>query len=185
MNLRPLFVALPVSLVAAAGFAWMSIPANAVNGGPQLAQAQTTQPAQPPAAGANTDTRPARPAFSPQKACLDRTAKAIGHRAYLKARLDLTPAQMPLWTAFEKASDDASAKQKARCAVLPTEMKERPNLTERLNRREERMKARLESMQAIKPSLTALYASLTPEQKEVMDRTGGRRMHRHGHRHHR
>lgn len=182
MNLRPLLVAMPVSLVAAAGLAWFAMPATANNpGGPQLAQ---TQPAQPPAA-TNTDTRPMR-SFSPQKACLNKNARAIGHRAYLKARLDLTPQQLPLWTAFEKASDDASAKQKARCATLPAEMKERPNLTDRMNRREEAMKARLESLQAVKPSLNALYASLTPEQKEMMDRGGRRGGHgRHGHRHHR
>jgi hypothetical protein len=179
MNFRPLLVALPVSLIAAAGVAWFAMPATANNPGPQLAQ---TQPAQPPAA--STDTGPQR-SFSPQKACYDRNARAIGHRAYMKARLDLTPQQMPLWNAFEKASDDASAKQKARCATLPAEMTEQPSLTDRMNRREDAMKARLEAIQAVKPSLTALYASLTPEQKEIVDSAGNRRMGRHGQRHHR
>lgn len=180
MKFRPLFLALPVSLVAAAGLAWFAVPASAGNG-PQLAQAQ---PATPPAA--NTDTRPMRK-FSPQKACFDQNARRIGQRAYLKARLDLKPEQMALWNSFEKASDDVSAKQKARCAALPAEHQERPaSLTDRVNRQEERMKARLESIQTVKPSLTALYASLTPEQKEIVDGSGGkRRMGRHGHRHHR
>ena len=109
--------------------------------------------------------------FSPQKACIDRTARQIGKRAYLKARLDLKPEQMPLWANFEKATDDVSAKQKARCAALPTEMKgPPPAFTDRMTQREDRMKFRLESMQAVKPSLTALYASLTPEQKELFER---------------
>jgi hypothetical protein len=186
MNFRPLLVALPVSLVAAAELAWFAVPAHAVNGSPQLAQAQTApapQPA-PPSTGANTD-RPMRQ-FSPQKACYDRTARRIGQRAYLKARLDLKPEQMALWNAFEKASDDVSAKQKARCAALPTERPQAPaSLTDRVNRQEERMKMRLEAIQTVKPSLTALYASLTPEQKEIVDRGGQRRTGRHGHRHHR
>jgi hypothetical protein len=185
MNFRSLLVALPVSLVAAAGLAWVAVPANAANGGSQLAQAQTApapQPA-PPSAGANTD-RPMRQ-FSPQKACYDRNARRIGQRAYLKARLDLKPEQMALWSAFEKASDEVSAKQKARCAALPTEQPQAPpSLTDRVNRQEERMKMRLEAIQAVKPSLGALYASLTPEQKEIVDRGGERRMGRHGHRHH-
>lgn len=185
MKFRPLIVALPVSLVAAAGLAWFAVPANAVNGGTQLAQAQTTPAPAPQPPAANTDNRPMRH-FSPQKACYERSARKIGQRAYLKARLDLKPEQMALWNNFEKASDEVANKQKARCATLPTEHQQRPaSLTDRVNRQEERMKMRLEAIQAVKPSLTALYAALTPEQKEILDRTGPRRMGRHGHRHHR
>jgi hypothetical protein len=189
MKFRPLMLSLPVSLVAAAGFAWLAAPANAVNAGPQLAQAQTTptpspapQPA-PPATGAHTDRHMHH--FSPQKACYERNARRVGQRAYLKARLDLKPEQMGLWNAFEKASDEVTTKQKARCAALPNERPQTPpSLTDRVNRQEERMKMRLESIQAVKPSLTALYASLTPEQKEIVDRGSERRMGRHGHRRH-
>jgi hypothetical protein len=185
MKFRPLLVALPVSLVAAAGLAWFALPANAVNDGTRFAQAQTTPAPAPQPPAANTDTRPMRQ-FSPQKACYDRSARRIGQRAYLKARLDLKPEQMALWNNFEKASDDVAAKQKARCATLPTARPEKPaSLTDRVNRQEERMKMRLESIQTVKPSLTALYASLTPEQKEIVDRGGKRRGGRHGHRHHR
>ena len=41
----------------------------------------------------------------------------IGARAYLKAKLDLKPDQMPAWDAFQKAADEASAKEKATCAA--------------------------------------------------------------------
>lgn len=188
MKFRPLFLALPASLVAAAGLAWFTVPAGASNAGTQLAQTQTApqtapQPA-PASPGANTDTRPMRQ-FSPQKACIDQNARRIGQRAYMKARLDLKPEQMPLWNAFEKASDEVSAKHKARCATLPTEIKPPVSLTDRVNRQEERMKARLEAIQAVKPSLTALYASLTTEQKEIVDRGSRRHMGRKGHRQHR
>jgi hypothetical protein len=187
MKIRPLFVALPVSLVAAAGFAFATIgTANAVNGGAEIAQAQPAPaPSTGPAAGPNAG--PEVRTFSPRNMCLNQTAKRIGQRAYLKARLDLKPEQMNQWNAFEKASDEASAKQKARCATLPAEVKMPVSLTDRLNMQEDAMKARLEAIQAVKPSLTALYASLTPEQKEIMERSGrgGRHMGRHGHRHHR
>jgi len=111
-----------------------------------------------------------RPAVSPQKMCVEQVARKIGARAYLKAMLDLKPEQMQAWNAFEKAADEASAKDKARCASLPTEMKDRPNFADRYTQREEMMKARLDSIEAVKPSLLALYASLTPDQKQLMDR---------------
>ena len=106
--------------------------------------------------------------------CKERVAHRIGYRAYLKARLELKPEQMALWSTFEKAADEASTKSMARCAALPTEMKARPNVTERMTMQEGMMKARLASLEATKPSLFALYAALTPEQKAVFDRPMGR-----------
>ena len=181
IKFRPLFVALPASLVAAAGFAW-AVTAHAApdmrGQDREIAQAPAT-PGTPPAA--NTDTRRERPAFSPRSMCSEQVARRTGNRAYLKARLDLKPEQMATWTAFEKAADEASAKQKARCATLPTELKMPLSLIDRMNMQEERMKARLESVQAVKPLLLAMYASLTPEQKPIVDRGSDRRMHgRHG-----
>jgi hypothetical protein len=96
--------------------------------------------------------------------------RRIGNRAYVKSRLDLKPEQLSAWNTFEKAADEASSKEKAKCASLPTEMKTPPNFADRFNRREERMKTRLESLEAVKPSLMALYAALTPEQRAILDR---------------
>jgi hypothetical protein len=163
MNLRPLLLTVPTALVAAAGLAFAS-PASALDGGPDdlLELAQATPPA-----GTAGHT------FSPQAMCQDRVARRIGNRAYLKARLDLKPEQMAAWNAFEKASDEAGAQSKARCATLPTEMKERPNYVDRLSMMEEAMKARVASIEAVKPTLVALYAVLSPEQKAVLDRPHG------------
>jgi hypothetical protein len=186
MKMRPLLVALPASLIAAAGLAWFAVPAGASNGGPQLAQAQTTPPAATPPGATPPAAGPELRTFSPRKMCLNQNARRVGQRAYMKERLELKPEQMALWTAFEKASDDASAKQKATCATLPAEIKGPVSLTDRMGMQETFMKSRLERLQAVKPSLTALYASLTPEQREVLDRSGGRRGGRGGHhRHHR
>jgi hypothetical protein len=187
MRARRFFLAVPTALVAVAGLACLT-SAAASNGGfdgaPQVAQA-TPPVAPPPAAGGGPATAgPERMMreFSPKSFCEERVARRIGNRAYLKARLDLKPEQMSAWDAFQKAADEASAKQKAKCASLPTEMKDPPKLIDRLNRREEMMKARLESIQAVKPTLLALYDKLTPEQKAVLDRPmmGGRRHGGHG-----
>ena len=187
MPARRFFLAVPTALVAVAGLACLT-SAAASNGGfggaPQVAQA-TPPAAPPPAAGGGPATGgPERMMreFSPKSFCEERVARRIGTRAYLKARLDLKPEQMSAWDAFQKAADDASAKEKAKCASLPTEMKDPPKLIDRLNRREEMMKARLESLQAVKPTLLALYDKLSPEQKAVLDRPmmGGHRHWGHG-----
>ena len=174
MSSRMKILAVSTAIAAVSGFAWLST-AVAFDGGfdsaPQMAQAAPPA-AMPPAAGGGADQPKAdqRRAFNPRNMCFERTARKVGARAYLKARLDLKPEQMTAWNAFEKAADEVSAKDKARCASLPTEMKERPKFTDRLNMRETMMKARLESLEAVKPSLTPLYATLTPEQQALFDR---------------
>ena len=170
MRVRPLFMAVPTALVAAAGFAWLT-SAAASNGGfdgaPQIAQA-TPPAATPPAAGG--PERMMRK-FSPKSFCEERIARRVGARAYLKEKLDLKADQMSAWEAFQKAADAASAKEKAKCAALPTEMpKTPPSFADRLNRREDRMKSRLDSIESVKPTLLALYDKLSPEQKEILDR---------------
>jgi hypothetical protein len=188
MSSRVKFLASPAAVVLAGGFAWLG-SAAAFPGGfdsttaPQLAQA-TPPAAQPPAAGGAPGAMMPRPmpAFSPKEMCTKQVARRIGNRAYLKSMLDLKPEQMALWNNFEKAADDASAKDKARCATLPTEIKTPPTYIERMTMREDRMKARIASLEAVKPSLTALYASLTPEQKALLDKPrgmGGMRHHHH------
>ena len=192
MRVRPLFLAVPTVLVAVAGFAWLT-SAAASNGGidvaPQIAQAAPPV-APPPATGGGTAPAggPERMMreFSPKAFCEDRIARRIGNRAYLKARLDLKADQVPAWDAFQKAADEASAKEKAKCASLPTEIKTPPSFPDRLSRQEEMMKSRLESIQAVKPTLMALYDKLSPEQKAAFDRPmmgphhGGPGRHRRG-----
>ena len=173
MSIRPVYLAVPTALVAAAGIAWLTSATafdGGFDGGPQIAQAAPPA-AQPPAAGGGADQRAERMRnFSPKAMCEEHIARRIGNRAYLKSRLDLKPEQLSAWNTFEKAAEEASSKEKAKCASLPTEMKTPPNFADRFNQREERMKTRLESLEAVKPSLMALYAALTPEQRAILDR---------------
>ena len=175
MSTRMKILAVSTAIAAVGGLAWMT-SAVAFDGGftgsPQVAQA-TPPAAMPPAAGGGVSpeaNRPPRPPFNPRNMCLERTAHKAGMRAYLKTRLDLKPEQLSAWNAYEKAADDVTAKDKARCASLPIEMKAPPKFADRMNMRETMMKSRYESFEAVKPSLMALYAALTPEQQEVFDR---------------
>ena len=187
MSTRMKILAVSTAIAAAGSLAWLT-SAVAFDGGfagaPQVAQAAPPA-ATPPAAGGGavpTTDRLARPAFNPRAMCMERMAHKVGMRAYLKARLDLKPEQTTAWNAFEKAADDVTAKDKARCASLPTEMKDRPKFADRMNRRETMMKSRYDSLEAVKPSLMALYATLTPEQQALFDRPmgdGRRGHHRH------
>ena len=178
MSTRMKILAVSTAIAAAGSLAWLT-SAVAFDGGiagtPQVAQA--APPAAPKA------DRPARPAFNPRNMCMERTAHKVGMRAYLKTRLDLKPEQTTAWNAYEKAADDVTAKDKARCASLPTEMTEQPKFADRMNMRETRMKSRYDSFEAVKPSLMALYAALTPEQQALFDRPMGDDGHRGPHRH--
>ena len=172
MSSRMKILAVSTAIVAAGGLAWLT-SASAFDGGsagaPQLAQAAPPA-AMPPAAGGGAMPMPPHPAVNPRNMCLEMVARKAGHRAYLKTRLDLKPEQMTAWNAYEKAADDVAAKDKTRCASLPTEMKDRPKFTDRMNMREQMMKSRYDSFEAVKPPLMALYAALTPEQQEIFDR---------------
>lgn len=190
MRMRSLLIAAPAA-IASVGLAF-AISTGAMAGDPRQISnsqmsdtgsliAQAPPPAPPPGPRAAGD-RHERPAFSPRAMCLDRVAHRAGFRAYLKVKLELKPDQMTAWSTFEKAADDAAAKQTARCAAMPSEAKTPPTFTERLSMREDAMKARLDSMEAVKPSMLALYNVLTPEQKVVLDRPFmGRGDHEHGH----
>jgi hypothetical protein len=187
MSFRPLLLAVPLTLAAAASVSFTS-PASALDGNAddpfELAQA-TPAPPQPTSPGAGPDRRADRPAFNPKAFCLDQVARRASNRAYIKVRMDLKPDQLTAWNAFAKSADDADAKDVARCNALPTEMKERPNYVDRLGVEEEVMKARIERIEAVKPTLLAFYNTLSPEQKVVLDQPrpmAGMMGHRHGQR---
>jgi LTXXQ motif family protein len=187
MSSRMKILAVSAAVVAAGSLAWLT-SAVAFDGGsegaPQMAQAAPPAPT-PPAAGGGANRPMHEHKFNPRNMCMERMAHKVGMRAYLKARLDLKPEQMTAWNAFEKAADEVTAKDKAHCATLPTEIKERPKFADRMNMREAMMKSRFESMEAVKPSLMTLYAALTPEQQALFDRPpmghgGPHRPHWHG-----
>ena len=164
MSTRPLLAS--SALVLAAGLA-LAGPAAALDSlpGDDLLELAQASPATPPT---STPERRMR-AMNPQRICLDHLARRIGNRTYLKVKLELKPEQMTAWEAFAKAAEGADAKETARCKALPSELKDRPTMPERMTMQESAMKARLERIEAVKPSMTALYNVLSAEQKTVLD----------------
>jgi LTXXQ motif family protein len=174
MRMRAFFLAGPAALVAVAGLSF-AISANAMPGDAgQISDADTliaqAAPTPPPPPDARPGERRERRVFSPRAMCDEQVARRAGFRAYIKVRLNLKPEQMTAWSALEKAADDVTAKEIARCAALPAEVKTPPTFVDRMSMREEAMKTRLAEMEAVKPSMLALYNTLTPEQKVVLDR---------------
>src|SRR4051794_5152490 len=47
--------------------------------------------------------------------CLSRFARSAGHLAYLQAKLQLTPAQQPLWDKWQQAVAAGAEKQRESC----------------------------------------------------------------------
>jgi hypothetical protein len=99
-----------------------------------------------------------------------REARLEGRIAYLRTRLEITEAQMPLWENF---AETLRVKMQERVEARPEPRERdqpRPNLLERLEREQARITARADHLNATAESLVPLYNSFSDEQKEVADR---------------
>jgi hypothetical protein len=173
MKLRPLLFFVVAAIVTATGFSWLT-SANASH--PNADIPLETTPYPPPAnvpLASDDDLEWGQPVrtIHPKASCEERVAYRIGHRADLRDKLELRAEQTAFWDAFEKASEEANAKDRARCAALPEEREIRPDFTERVKMQKYVMKARLSYLEIVEPSMLALYAELTPEQKATFARS--------------
>jgi hypothetical protein len=107
---------------------------------------------------------------SPQAICLEINALRAGYFAYLGQRLDLKPAQAPLWRDVETAVTETTTATRAECTALPT-APEKPVLSQVLSFADRRIAAQRQGLQRISGPLLRLYEGLSPEQREIMDRT--------------
>lgn len=119
--------------------------------------------------------------------CSDRSAREIGHLAYLEAKLKPTSAQAAAWTKYRDAISAQAKAAEQNCLSRPARVKgERPSIVERQAMMQKGLEAKLASLKATQPALQSLYATLTDEQKQVLDRQGGNRhfanWRGHGHR---
>jgi hypothetical protein len=106
---------------------------------------------------------------SPQEACLEMSALRAGYFAYLRQRLDLTPAQASLWRDIEAAVGETTAAARTDCAALPGEP-DKPGLTQALSLADRHLTARRQGLQRISAPLLKLYEGLSPAQREIIDR---------------
>jgi hypothetical protein len=103
----------------------------------------------------------------PQQRCIDRLAWRAARRAYVEAKLDLTPQQRPLWDRVEAVAHSEEQKERQLCRQLtpPAEA----TVLDRLDRAQQFLSARLDALHAAKPAIQALYQALTPEQRAIFD----------------
>jgi hypothetical protein len=108
--------------------------------------------------------------------CSDRSAREIGHLAYLEEKLKPTSAQNAAWTKYRDALTAQAKTAEQNCLTRPARVKgERPSIVERQAMMQKGLEAKVASLKATQPALQGLYASLTDEQKQVLDREGGNR----------
>lgn len=146
--------------------------------GAALAQAQPAAPAAPMASGEGMHgmhgmramgRSPAERAEMHKKMCSDQFAKGAARRAYLEARLELTPAQKPLFDKWAQALATNAQNRRASCLSMMPNEGAAPSILERQARMEKRLAEREKALKAAMPSLEALYQALNPDQRKVLD----------------
>jgi len=101
-------------------------------------------------------------------ACLDGLAHRAAGRAYLKARLDLTPPQLLIWQELETVAAEGEAQERQACANLAS----RPadlSIVQRLDTAEARASRQLAHLRKVNEPLKKLAATLSPEQRRLID----------------
>jgi len=98
--------------------------------------------------------------------CKDLYAREVGRTAYLEARLQLTPAQEPLFETWKNVVLANAGERSKTCAAM-TPPVQWPSFLDMMQHEETRLQARLGALQAEMPALTSLYQSLSPEQQRA------------------
>lgn len=112
--------------------------------------------------------------------CADRYARAVGVLAYVEAKLQLTPAQQPLFARWKDVKLSAAAARRDKCDTRTASVadgkwrddRKSHSVVDRMNREEDMLKQRLAQLQAERPALEALFNSLTSEQKMALGDLG-------------
>ncbi|MDR3441131.1 Spy/CpxP family protein refolding chaperone [Telmatospirillum sp.] len=104
------------------------------------------------------------------KQCAEHRARAVGHLAYLEARLDLTEKQRTAWHKWQQWQLDAAEKQQVDCLARVPRTDTAPTALEREALTEKVLTTRLQGLQSSRPALEALYEVLTPAQRAILDR---------------
>lgn len=148
-----------------------------------LAQNQAAPPAGPEAGTPPRDVDDMMRGPRPGQICQDLYARKAAQMAFLEAKLDLTPAQQPLFARWKDVSMDIAKRRQGDCGahVQNLRARQRPDMMERLSREEDRLKTRLADIEAERPALGALYAALNPTQKQDFGRAARRALERRVH----
>lgn len=113
-------------------------------------------------------------------------ARLEGRLAFVKARLQITEMQTPLWSAY---AETMRATMRARQETAPGadirfgrrgSRAGRPTLPQRLDLRQRMLDVQAERLAAMEQTLLPLYAALSDEQKEIAERVLMEPRHRMG-----
>jgi len=157
------------------------LAALALCAAPQLMIAADAQTARAPAtANARAPHVPSAAEMAAQRKqiCQDGYAHAIGDLAYLEARLNLTPAQQPLFDHWKSVKIEIARRDMADCTTreIPRLADKPPTLLDSMAREQETLKHRLADLDAEIPVLGAFYNVLTQAQKDAWDHPGQQAM---------
>ena len=106
---------------------------------------------------------------SAEAMCSAMASHVEGRIAYVKAELQVTDAQEPLWTAYAAAARDNAKTMTARCAIMMGKRDPQVSLPDRLDQNAQLMSAHLEAMRTMIKALKPLYAALSESQKKTAD----------------
>jgi LTXXQ motif family protein len=106
---------------------------------------------------------------SAQTMCGAMESHIEGRLAYIKAELQVTDAQEPLWNAYAAAARDNAKTMIGRCATMMGKRDPQMSLPDRLDQNEQLMTAHLEAVRAMIKALKPLYAALSDSQKKAAD----------------
>jgi LTXXQ motif family protein len=102
--------------------------------------------------------------------CLDRMARHAALRAYLKARLDLSPQQLPAWQDFESAATESDAEERQACALLAAKP-ENQTIVQGMDIVEEMLARRLVQIRKVGGPLRKVFATLSPDQLRLLEQS--------------
>lgn len=117
--------------------------------------------------------------------CEDGYARQAGRMAFLEAKLGLTPAQEPLFTAFKSVQLGIARRHADECSERAADQRRRDaSPIDHMARSEDMLKGRIADLDQERPAFVALYNALTPDQREALS-PHRHRMTRGAMRHHR
>ena len=172
------------------GAATAALIANSANADPTPRRPMMVAMQGPPglmqnvAATPDSVTGPQRPTTAEQTAqrrqiCQDGYAHQVGELAYLEAKLNLTPAQQPLFDRWKSVKLDIAKRGEADCSTreLPVRnARTRPTPMDGMAREEDMLKRRLADLDAERPALATLYNALNQGQRDGLMEPGGGRI---------
>ena len=104
------------------------------------------------------------------ESCLDRMARQAALRAYVKARLDLSPQQLPPWQDFENAATESDAEERQACAQLAVKP-ESQTIVQGMDIVEEMLARRLVQIRNVGGPLRKVFATLSPDQLRLLEQS--------------